>query len=82
MAWLSALFGVAMLAHLPDADSCRDAQDRYRRSLNTVAVAIKHYTTCLSESYGKDDCAIEFRRLRGAQAEYEEVVSQIASECS
>jgi len=55
--------------------------DAYNQSIETVSSTMRRYSNCVANSEGKDDCSLEFRRLRNAQSDFETAVGQIGMEC-
>ena len=65
-----------------NASPCSDAVDRYNNVLADVSSYLRRYARCVEASAGKDDCSSEFRRLKSAQSDLEDAVSQISSDCT
>jgi hypothetical protein len=65
-----------------DTDECRDALDRYNSALQDVSSALRRYRSCVTDSKGHDDCAVEFSSLRSAQDDFESAVADYQSDCS
>lgn len=63
------------------AFDCGDAADRFNNALADISRALQAYSSCISNSRGKDDCSIEFGRLKRAQFEFELAVGEVDSYC-
>ncbi len=64
-----------------NAGDCGDAKDAYDQAVSDVNAALIRYARCVRDSGGEDDCTAEFGRLKNAQAELEDAVSNIESAC-
>lgn len=77
----AALVGLSSKPVLADLSGCSDAIDTYNSLIEEVSSALRSYASCVSSSEGKDDCSLEFGRLRRVQDEFESAVSEIGSYC-
>lgn len=75
-----ALLITVMTVGIAAAD-CGDAVDSYNSAISEIEYQLGRYTRCVSNSAGEDDCNSEFRRLRGAQDDFESAVSDYRNEC-
>jgi hypothetical protein len=64
-----------------DPEECQDAISEYNSAISDISAALRHYTSCVSDSKGHDDCSSEFRRLKSAQDDFENAVSKYGMEC-
>lgn len=62
-------------------DDCIDAVDLLNETLEDIAARLKQYTTCLSTSKGRNDCAPDFKRLQKSQSAYEMAVHAHRKNC-
>lgn len=69
------------ISSISHASDCVDAIDNYSMNLDEVSFSIRRYASCLSTSEGRDDCSIEFERLKQAHFDFEMSVSEIESYC-
>jgi hypothetical protein len=60
---------------------CSNAVSTYNSVISDISSYLRRYTSCLSNSNGRDDCSSEFRRLRSAQSDFESAVSDYEREC-
>ncbi|WP_146207739.1 hypothetical protein [Bradyrhizobium sp. SUTN9-2] len=60
---------------------CDLAISSYNFAISDIETRLKRYTSCLGYSKGSDDCSSEFRRLRSAQSDFENAVSQYQLYC-
>jgi hypothetical protein len=63
-------------------DECAEALDKYNSVLSDLSDTLRGYARCVSDSKGRDDCALEFGRLKSAQDDFESAVSDYQSDCS
>jgi hypothetical protein len=57
------------------AIECRVAVPRHNSTISDLRDALNDYERCLRSSQGTDDCARQFRNLKGIQSDFETVVS-------
>lgn len=62
-------------------EQCKYAIEKYNSTISNIQYSLRRYTTCLSNSQGHEDCSYEFRKLKYDQSDYENVVSEMSSEC-
>jgi hypothetical protein len=60
---------------------CNAAVSRYNSALSDIDSYVRRYSRCVADSRGTDDCSSEFRRLRSAQSDFEDAVSDYQREC-
>ena len=60
---------------------CKSYIEQYNSAVDDISRYFKSYARCVSSSEGKDDCSLEFRRLKSAQSEFEDAVSGIGLYC-
>jgi hypothetical protein len=77
------LFALMLTAAVPASaqNDCSGARDDYSRAIEAVADALRLYSRCISESGGRNSCALEFKRLEKAQRSFDEAVMQIGFRC-
>ena len=63
------------------ADECADAVDDYNAVLGRLLDAMQHFSACVADSKGSDDCASQFARLRAAYGEYVSTVATYKKQC-
>jgi hypothetical protein len=63
------------------ADACTDAVLDYNSVLSKLLDAMQHFSTCIADSKGLDDCAGEFRRLDSAHSQYVSTVAMYVKQC-
>ena len=63
------------------ADECADAVEDYNAVLARLLDAVQHFSVCVADSKGTDDCASEFARLRAAYGEYASTVATYKRQC-
>jgi len=68
-------------ASVASPDECQDAISSYNSAISDISSTLRRYTSCVSNSNGRDDCSSEFRRLKNAQSDFESAVSNYRSEC-
>jgi hypothetical protein len=82
--WLAIGASLALSAAQPAGagpEDCRAAIDDYDEALRDVASALRSYSSCVSGSRGKDDCSLEFLRVRSAQSDFEDAVQHVRRDC-
>lgn len=72
---------VETLAPAAWADECGTAVTDYNAVLPHLNEAMAHYSSCVANSLGKDDCTRAFARLRAAQGEFASAVSIYKKQC-
>jgi hypothetical protein len=77
-AWLTLLLVAAPAAAQND---CGGAREDYNQAIEAVSEALRFYSRCISESGGRNSCALEFKRLEKAQRSFDEAVMQIGFRC-
>lgn len=65
------------LAQPASANDCSGAVDNYNSTTSDLSGYLRRYANCLSSSSGRDDCALEFRRVKNSQSDFESAVSQL-----
>ena len=63
------------------ADECADAVDDYNAVLGRLLDAMQHFSACVADSKGTNDCASQFARLRAAYGEYASTVATYKKQC-
>lgn len=74
------LCGMASIAYA-DSYECQSSIDTYNAALQDIGYAMKHYSNCVSDSHGHDDCSLAFNRLKSAQNDFESAVSEYGINC-
>ena len=64
-----------------DTPDCHDAIDKYNSAVDDISSALRRYSSCVSDSRGRDDCSSEFGHLKSAQSDFEDAVSAYGNEC-
>lgn len=64
-----------------DAEMCRSAVSSYNSVIGDISTRLRRYSQCVEGSRANDDCSSEFRRLRSAQSDFENAVSQYRNYC-
>jgi hypothetical protein len=64
-----------------DYSECQSVIDQYNSSIQEIDHLIRRYVQCISNSRERDDCSLEFRRLKRNQEDFESSVLQFQSEC-
>lgn len=76
--------GALIAASVPvtqPATDCDNSFRQYTLAAQTVLYSVKRYLKCIELSGARDDCSLEFRRMKNAQLEYESAVSIVGSRC-
>lgn len=64
-----------------DSDECAESQRRAEQAASELADYARRLRNCAEGNDFSNDCSTEFRRVRGAQDDYESAVSSVASNC-
>lgn len=64
-----------------DPQECRDAIDKYNTAIEEISSSLRRYTNCVRDSHAHDECSSEFRRLKSAQGDFEDAVSNYGTDC-
>lgn len=62
-------------------DTCKFSVDHYITAQSEISVALRAYSTCMSNSNGHDNCTSEFDRLRAAQDDFAAAVLERQFAC-
>ncbi|GEP08037.1 hypothetical protein MOX02_60750 [Methylobacterium oxalidis] len=72
---------LGILSVSPALADCSHAISTYNLAISDVSSRLKRYASCVSDSQGKDECSLEFGRLRSAQGDFELAVSGVQTNC-
>lgn len=64
-----------------EVEMCESAVRDYTNAADELAMYLPRYINCLQSSAGRDDCSIEFRRVKNAQLSFEMAVSAVSRNC-
>lgn len=64
-----------------DVDQCERAIRDYKEASSELADYVNRYVRCLNNTDGSDDCSSEFSRLKRAQSDFEDAVSELGWKC-
>lgn len=63
------------------SQECRQVWDRAASAAQDVSLYAGRLKRCVDANDFRDDCSIEFRRIKNAQSDYEDAVSDVSKEC-
>ena len=78
---LAAGFFVALSGPTRAASECSYAARGYHRTLDEIGFALRSYSRCIDDSRAANDCSVEFKYLKSAQADFELAISEYQSSC-
>lgn len=64
-----------------DVEQCERAIRDYKEASSELADYVNRYVRCLNNTDGSDNCSSEFSRLKRAQSDFEDAVSELGWRC-
>jgi hypothetical protein len=63
-------------------NDCSGAQEDYNRVVNDLSRDMRSYWRCISESNGRNDCMLEFKRLERQQKRFDDEILSLRIRCN
>ena len=61
---------------------CPSAHREYQDAVDKIQSTFRPYARCISESSGRNTCALEFKQLERAQRKFDDAVMNIQVQCN